>query len=55
MGAGPPDAPKPGFGTQMKTPRTDSQANTYEVVTTPLLKATGFREDEARPWSGGPQ
>ena len=39
----------------MKTPRTDLQANTYEFETTPLVKATGFREYDARWWFGGPQ
>ena len=39
----------------MKTPRTDLLANTYEFETTPLVKATGFREYDARWWFGGPQ
>jgi len=30
-------------------------ANTYEFETTPLVKATGFREYDARWWFGGPQ
>ena len=38
----------------MKTPRTDLQANTYEFETTPLVKATGFREYDAR-WLFGPE
>ena len=39
----------------MKTPRTDLQANTYDFETTALVKATGFREYDARWWFGGPQ
>ena len=39
----------------MKTPRTDLQANTFDFETTPLVKATGFREYDARWWFGGPQ
>ena len=39
----------------MKTSRTDLAANTYEFETTPLVKATGFREYDARWWFGGPQ
>lgn len=39
----------------MKTPQTDLKANTYEFETTPLVKATGFREYDARWWFGGPQ
>jgi len=39
----------------MKTPRADLQANTYDFETTPLVKATGFREYDARWWFGGPQ
>lgn len=39
----------------MKTPRTDLQANTYDFENIPLVKATGFREYDARWWFGGPQ
>jgi phosphomannomutase / phosphoglucomutase len=39
----------------MKTPRADIAANTYDFETTPLVKATGFREYDARWWFGGPQ
>jgi phosphomannomutase/phosphoglucomutase len=39
----------------MKTPRADIAANTYEFEVTPLVKATGFREYDARWWFGGPQ
>src|SRR5690349_10956577 len=47
-------APRQDFE-HMKTPRTDLQANTYEFEITPLVKATGFREYDARWWFGGPQ
>jgi phosphomannomutase / phosphoglucomutase len=39
----------------MRTPRADLAANTYEFEMTPLVKATGFREYDARWWFGGPQ
>jgi phosphomannomutase/phosphoglucomutase len=37
----------------MKTPRTDLQANTLEFEILPLVKATGFREYDARWWFNG--